>query len=470
MKTINKLFLTLFAFVSLVACNDAIEIDPIGQLTEDITFETVNDLQLGLNGAYALYTPENEIKYNSIFTDNTKPGFDNGGQDINLHNWFVTADQIDVRAIWNSYYSLINQCNRVLEASALVTPDSSEEDDYNNILGQTRVLRAFAHFQLLQYFTEDASDDSKLGVILSTSVPSIDEVFPRSTNGELFTFINDELTTASALLSPSQTSNTLVSQDFITAFRARMAITRGLNTQAMGFAQTLIDAYPLADQTQYQNMYLDVDNTEVIFKAVRTASEGLIGGLWYFTNSAGPFWEASNSLHDAFDPSDVRLGVNINFTTNNGGPSEPANNIHLINKYPGNATAFLADAKVFRVSEMYLIKAEAQARENMLGNAALTLQTLRNARLGTTTPLDAYASMGEAIDAVYEERRLELAFEGFRYLDQKRFNKGMNRDDLDCEDSGNCVLPASDFKYTLPIPQVEVDANPGITQNPGYNN
>lgn len=470
MKTINKLFLTLFAIVSLVACNDAIEIDPIGQLTEDITFETVNDLQLGLNGAYALYTPENEIYYNSVFADNTKPGVDNGGQGINLHNWAVTADQVDVRAIWNSYYSLINQCNRVLEASAFVTPTAAEQADYDNILGQVRALRAFSHFQMLQYFTEDATDDNALSIIISSFVPSIDQVFPRNTNGEVFEFINEDLDAAEALLSSAQTSNTLVSQDFITALRARMAITRGQNTQAMGFAQTLIDAYPLANQTEYQNIFLDTEDTEVIFKSVRTAADGLIGGLWYFTNSAGPFFEVSNGLYESFESGDVRLGVNINFNTNNGGPSVPADNLLLINKYPGNSTPFLSDAKIFRVSEMHLIKAEAQARENMLGAAALSLQVLRNARFGGATLLDDYNSISEAVNAVYEERRLELAFEGHRFLDQKRFNKGMVRDDIDCESGGSCVLPASDFRYTLPIPQVEVDANPSITQNPGYNN
>ena len=221
-------------------------------------------------------------------------------------------------------------------------------------------------------------------------------------------------------------------------------------------------------------MFFDTDDTEVIFKAVRTSADGLIGGLWYFTNSAGPFFEASNSLYNAHDPSDIRFAVNINFGTNNVdgecGPTDDANNVHLINKYPGNASPFLSDAKIFRVSEMHLIKAEAQARQTMLPQAAMTLQTLRDERFGAATALDSYGTTTEALDAVFDERRLELAYEGHRYLDMKRFGKGLNRDALDCAAGGSCILASSDFKFTFPIPQVEVNANPSIVQNPGYTN
>jgi hypothetical protein len=68
---------------------------------------------------------------------------------------------------------------------------------------------------------------------------------------------------------------------------------------------------------------------------------------------------------------------------------------------------------------------------------------------------------------------MELAFEGHRYLDIKR-NKsilgGISRNDIDCAQGGNCEMAASDFRLTLPIPQVELNANPNITQNPGYGN
>jgi hypothetical protein len=308
-------------------------------------------------------------------------------------------------------------------------------------------------------------------VIISDRVPEVTEILPRNTNSEIFTFIESDLTMASSLLTATQTDNKYISQDFVTGLKARMALLQN-DSSAIGYAQTLIDSYSLANQLQYSSTFLDSDNTEVIFKATRTS--GLIGGLWYFTNSAGPFIEASNSLYNAFDSSDVRLTVNINFSSNNSGPSEPENNIHLINKYPGNASAFLSDVKVMRVSEMYLIKAESQVTGNDLNGAAETLKELRDARFGSSTALDSYSSQAAAYDAVLKERRLELAFEGHRYLDIKRFknrlNSGINRDALDCASGGNCVMLPSDHRLTLPIPQVELNANSSIIQNPGYAN
>lgn len=473
MKKIINILAAMLVMVSYTSCNDAIEIPADDQLSPEITFETVEDLQQGLNGVYANYGFEADITFNSIFADNSKIGYDNGGQLINFYNWVMTAGTTESTAIWNTYYGMINLANRILEASDLVEADDSELDDLANIRGQLYALRAAAHYHLLTYFTTDYGDDNALSIIISSSVPSITETFPRNTNGEVYAFISDDLDRAESLISDSQTDVTRVSKDFVTGMKARLSLLRGQNAQAITYAQELIDAYPLANQAQYFNMFLDTDNTEVIMKLARPSS--FVSGIWYFTNSAGPFIEASNSLYDSFDPADIRLQVCINFSSNNNGPSEPENNIHLINKYPGNPSGFVSDIKIMRVSEMHLIKAEAQAlTPGGLGDAAQTIKTVRDARLAANTDLPSYVSVEGAASDVLLERRKELAFEGQRYLDIKRLrnvvNQGIVRADIDCQNGGNCVLPANDFKFTAPIPLVEINANPSITQNPGYGN
>ena len=471
MKNINNLILICGLIFASYSCEDATDIDPVGSLTSDVTFETLEDLKLGLNGAYARYNPETDILINSVFTDNCKPGYDNGGQEINFYNWALTAGDGNTTSLWNGSYSLINQCNRVLEASELISVSAAEQAELDNMKGELYTLRAVAHLTLASYFTTDYLDADALSVIISDRVPGVDETLPRNTNQEVFGFIETDLAMASSLLSATQADNKYISQDFVTGLKARLALLQN-DSSAITHAQSLIDSYSLANRLQYTATFLDSDNTEVIFKAARNS--GLIGGLWYFTNSAGPFIEASNSLYNAFDSDDVRLFVNINFNSNNSGPSDPDNNIHLINKYPGNASAFLSDVKVMRVSEMYLIKAETQVTLNDLDGAAETLKALRDARFGTSTALDSYATQTAAYNEVLKERRLELAFEGHRYLDIKRFkerlNSGINRDALDCASGGNCVMLPSDHRLTLPIPQVELNANPSIIQNPGYGN
>lgn len=475
MKKIINILAAMLVMVSYTSCNDAIDIPADDQLSPEITFQTVEDLQQGLNGVYAQYGFEADITFNSVFTDNCKIGFDNGGQQINFYNWVMTAGTAQSTNIWNTYYSMINLANRILEASDLVAVDDSELDDLANIRGQLYALRAAAHYHLLTYFSTDYTDDNSLGIIISSSVPSITETFPRSTTGEVYNFISEDLERADDLISNSQTDVTRVSRNFVKGMMARLALMRGQNNMAITYAQDLIDAYPLANQAQYFNMFLDTDNTEVIMKLARPAS--FVSGIWYFTNSAGPFLEASNSLYNALNenPTDIRLQVCINFSSNNGGPSEPENNIHLINKYPGNPSGFVSDIKIMRVSEMHLIKAEAQALSpGGLSDAAQSLKVVRDARIGSSTDLDSYGSMQQAAAAVLAERRKELAYEGQRYLDIKRLrnvvNQGLVRADIDCQNGGNCVLPANDFRWTAPIPLVEINANPSITQNPGYGN
>jgi hypothetical protein len=147
----------------------------------------------------------------------------------------------------------------------------------------------------------------------------------------------------------------------------------------------------------------------------------------------------------------------------------------VIQKYPGSeGTPLMNDLKIFRVSEMYLIRAEAAVASGNLGEAASLIKEIRDARFGSDTPLPSYGSATEAYAAILDERRVELSFEGHRYLDLKRLgtraNQGVARDAVDCSINGACSLPADDFRFTMPLPIVEFNGNPGLReqQNPGY--
>ncbi|OED41956.1 hypothetical protein AB832_03150 [Flavobacteriaceae bacterium (ex Bugula neritina AB1)] len=146
----------------------------------------------------------------------------------------------------------------------------------------------------------------------------------------------------------------------------------------------------------------------------------------------------------------------------------------VVFKYPGKAgTTLVNDLKIFRSSEMLLIKAEALAATNDLTGAAALIQQLRVAR-NSDPALPVYANQTEAFGDIMDERRVELVFEGHRWLDLKRLgtraNRSMERDPRDCELTNQCALANSDHRYTLPIPRAETDINPEIKnqQNPGY--
>ncbi|MGL2963179.1 RagB/SusD family nutrient uptake outer membrane protein [Flavobacterium sp. RSB2_4_14] len=145
-------------------------------------------------------------------------------------------------------------------------------------------------------------------------------------------------------------------------------------------------------------------------------------------------------------------------------------------KYPGTTTNGLLvnDMKICRLSEMYLIKAEALVATGDLAGAAAAVKAVRDARSNRVQPLPVFANATDGYKAVLNERRIEFMCEGYRFLDLKRLggvaNEGILRDPQDCAVNGACSLPVTDYRFALPIPTVESNANGAIlaTQNPGY--
>ncbi|MEZ2415723.1 RagB/SusD family nutrient uptake outer membrane protein [Muriicola sp. E247] len=500
MKNYKKLFYLFGLVTVLAACNDAIDIDQPGRLDADAAFENVADLQAGLFGVYANYDLSGEIAFSSIFTDELSIGFDNGGQGLADYGFVLNAGSTAPATFWVGAYGAINSANRLIEAAELITPEAGEEDQYNSILGQAYALRALAHFFLQSYYTTNYEDDNALGVIAVDFVPTIDQQLLRNTNGEVFGLIGDDLDRAASLLGTDTSDPTFMNIDAVNALRARMAAYRGNYTLAATLSQQLLDKYGLANRAQYEAMFLDTDNTEIIFKLERTnndpydgqgatgspAAGGWAGARFAFvdaTLAGSPYFEMGRSLFNLLDPADIRYDVNVaptslidpDYATNN----DPATDILVIQKYPGSeGQPLMNDLKVFRSSEMLLIRAEAYADAGSINGAtnstAALLKQLNDARFGTDTTLPVFANETEAFAAILDARRIELSFEGHRYKDLKRLgaraNQGVLKDPIDCAFNGACTLPASDFRFTLPLPIVEFNANPGLReqQNPGY--
>lgn len=495
MKNIFKIATALILITSY-SCQDAIDIDQPGRLPAEEAFQTVDDLRLGLLGAYAQMDLSSEIQFNAVFTDEVSIGFDNGGQGLGDGTWGFVLNPVSAAPtnLWIDTYALANSANRILEGAELITPEPSEQVLYNNIIGQAYAIRAWAHATLLSYFTTDYADDNALGVILLDFVPGIDDVRSRNTNGEIYDFIESDLTLAQSLIT-SQDGVTFIGDDFVTALRARIAAYRGDYATAAPLAQSLLTKYPLANRANYLDMFADETDGEVIFKLERTdndrydgqgatgsaAAGGWAGANFAFVNATldgSPYFEMGRSLFNLISVDDVRFDVNVDGSSiidpdyANGEPAQD-NDVLVIRKYAGSENIpLMNDLKIFRSSEMLLILAEARADDNDLVGAATLIKQLRDARFGTGQPLPVFSSQQGAFAAILDERRVELCFEGHRYKDLKRLGaragKGIERDAVDCSLNGACNLAASDFRFTLPIPQTELAANSIIEQNPGY--
>lgn len=472
-----KLLYIIVAILFLQSCEDNLDIPPNDSLIAITAFKNVNDLQNALNTAYYSYSyeysesidtrkpiDEPTLVINSVFTDNTKVGKDSGGQKVPFHSLIMDPTTQFVEELWNTRYFMINITTRIIKAveSGAVEFEESDKAKVDDIVGQAYALRAWAHFQLFQYFTPDYLDASGLSVPAVDKVVSVENL-PRNTVSEVLSQIDKDLTSSSSLIDDSRNDVKFIGNDFITALRANIALFKGDYNVALSEANKLIAKYPLVEKSKYRDVFLDKDNTEVIFKIARTQADPFPGNIWHFTGGSA-FIEMSNSLYNLLDQNDARYEVLLNVSE-----SDPGNNEHKINKYEGASQQFLSDIKIFRVSEMYLIKSEVEIRNNQLADAKSTLQQLRDARFGTSTSLATFTDKDSGLDFLLNERRIELAFEAHRYLDLKRFGKGLNRDSADCDKLENaCTMANTDARFTLPIPQKEMIANDLMVQNPGY--
>lgn len=159
-----------------------------------------------------------------------------------------------------------------------------------------------------------------------------------------------------------------------------------------------------------------------------------------------------------------------------------------IGKYPGITNRPLMNSLwMFRFTDMLLALAEKRAAEgNLTGTVAIgdysnvesiiyNIRANRNLNMdGTPLAMPTNFSSSQAAFArILEERRVEFAFEGHRYLDMKRLgvragSPGFVRDPQDCASTGACSLAPNSTKLTLPIPRSEMVSNPNMVQNPGY--
>jgi hypothetical protein len=497
----NIFKITIAAFLTLFySCDDAVDIEQVGRVTADVAFVTLGDLKDGLIGAYGQFDMTREVAMAAIYTDETAEGTENGGQGRSTGLIFeLNAASSAASTFWTNGYDRLNALNRVIGAEDLIETTTPEEAaEKSDILGQAYALRAYAHFQMLCYYSTDYTDDSALAVIKVDFIPSVADRLMRNTNGELFESINEDLTRAGNLIIETQ-NPIFVSKDFVKALQARIAAYRQDYTTAQTLAEDLLTRYPLANTSQYTDMFTDQDNTEIIFKLQRdingiydnqpgsgtVSASGWIGGVFAFvstTATGGSYFEFNRSLFNLFDPADVRYNVNLGAESTvspdyTNTIDYRAEDVLLVAKYPGKpGQALLNDHKVFRASEMHLIVAEAKISRNDLTGAAADIKALRDARFDAAQALPVYGSQQEAYAALLNERRVEFAFEGHRWKDIKRLgvraNQGAERDPVDvAQFSMTERLAPDDFRFTMPLPIVEFNGNPDLRsqQNPGYN-
>ena len=512
-KIFGILIVSLALFVSCT--NDLLEPFTPGSLTEEVAITKSSDLVNLVNSSMNLMTNRAEYVFSSVFTDEAAPGFNNGGQGITEDYVFLmNVDNESARLIWQSQYFGLARVNRVLTfADQVVATSPADQQLINRSKAEALVLRALAHLKIMSYFSPNPKDDAALAGVLADRIILTTDKPLRSTNAQFYTLIHADLDAAIAIFNANTatayTNKTYYpSKVLAQALKARAYALKGDYPNAEIFANTVINTSGITlanTQAQYNAVFhthSESANTEVIFRFRRTVQQNVqttnLNNGWVSVanrRNGSPFYEVSRALYNklAAMPNDFRLNTIVHLTGTSPSLIDPNyatatdvrnSDIIVLQKHGGQsavtaANGFNPDFMVSRLSEMYFIRAEARAAASDLVGVGTNLKAILDARFPTAQVAPIFANPQAAWKGILDERRKELAFEGFRFIDLKRIGTlagaGLDRDAAEYASSawsfpaGNpSNLPLSSFKFALPIPQVEVNGNALIQQNSGY--
>ncbi|MEY3188090.1 MAG: hypothetical protein RIT41_625 [Bacteroidota bacterium] len=462
--TIKNMIVTTVLFLSLASCEKSfLELKPPTSLTPEFALATEADLQVALRGAYAglkstaLYG-RSLMVLGDMMADNTYQSALNTNRytNFNLYNYLVTDG--DVAGLWNASYTVILRANNIINSPI------ADNANIQQIKGEAYAIRALAYFNLVRYFGSPYTlDPSKLGVPIITTYQA-DLKPERAKIADVYTLINKDLTQAFTLMTKF-TNSSQFSKYSAKALQAKVYLAMGDKTNAKTAALDVITnsgftAISSAAHTGYwAGVAPRTDKVETLLEiSFDAVANNAFDALSYIYLQSGNYGDmlCSSELYDLFETTDIRKSLYA--TGIRGGLASV-----FVNKY-GSFTGDHSDTKVIRMSEMYLIAAEASYPSNTAD--ALKYVNEVTSRRGAT----AIASSGSALlEDIITERRKELAFEGERYLDMQRLQRNIAR-------SKNYPAAALSIDFTnyrriMPIPQGELDANPSIKsqQNPGWN-
>lgn len=465
MKLVNisKALLCIVLLVGVqTACNKKLDVSPRQSVDGATAIETSTDLEAAVVGMYSimgggslygtdlLMNPEIQASY---FTNPevycSWRGTFTGQQQIarktmNRNNGIAAA-------FWTAGYRAINSANLVLEN--LSVADAGVKDQFE---GEALFVRAAMHFELVRFFAlpwgATASND-QLGVVVKTTAAN-DEAeaavkLPRNTVAQVYTAVIADLIAAAAKLPDD--NGTRVDKFTALAFLAKVYLQQGNFAGARDAANQVIESGKYAMNASVRAVFDNKNTAESIWE-IQQNEQNNAGTA---NNGMATFFASLPGIGRA----DVRIAAAF-------GNTYPAGDLRRFEWYyigtgarPGNLycgkwKSFSQNLPVVRIAEMYLIRAETNLR---LGTTIGDTPENDLAEIRNPVRTNLAVIANPTLANVLAERRLELAFEGFRIHEIKRLQETFS------------AWAWNDPKLVYPIPQQEVDATEGLlVQNPGY--
>jgi hypothetical protein len=475
----------------MFSCKKFLDIDPLFTQDAENFFETPNDYQRALTGAYDLLQSSfMTVWVGEIASDNSIAGGESVNDTEGLHEIEAMAHDAvnnELRSVFRWNYAGVTRANYLLE-----NKNNIDFEGKDKIIAEATFLRAYYYFELVKYFGDvPLVVDKRLG---ADEVTKIDRT-PRS---EVFAQIEQDLIFAAAGLDWNDPVKGRVTKGACLSLLGKAYLYQNKFNQAASTLDQVIDQNQYELISEYNDLF-KVNNeghSESVFDVQYSGAEGggygclicLEGnaapGFQGIRQYSGPIYGDGNSynlptqdLYDAFDATDIRRDAtvldidafiadqpnssDITYAIGGGGHTGFYNNKYIKRQgeigLPDNDLTSPVNYVVIRYADVLLMAAEAHNRASTPDDSKAQdyLNQVRN-RVNMS-PINATGNT--LTEAIWLERRLELSGEGHRFFDLVRTGKAA--DEINGFVSGKHEL--------FPIPQVEIDlAGGNWSQNNNY--
>ena len=498
MKKIVLLLTGVICLLHLSSCSDFLNQTPSHQAEASTSIQSVSDAKVMIDGLMrkmgsTSYYGRNKMLYGDAKGgDYVVPALGRSGGMDQLYTFGHTASSNSFSGYWVQIYNCLLQVNNLLsnieslEASGAVMPGM---DSYK---GQALTLRALMYFDLVRLYGYPYTKDNgaSLGVPLVINVLDVFETPKRATVAEVYTQILKDLGEGGPLLNKTR-ANGYVNYFANRAILAKVNLYMGKYAESLAAAEEVLSSslYTLYSNTSWLTSWASEFGSESIFEIGIYLNESDGGssslGRTITRNqklgAMGQFVASDYFLESlGEDATDIRWGImDYDEFSQEYSSSFTVTRLGCCNKYIGNvngagdkggSSATAVNIKVIRLSEVYLIAAEAALPSNK-SKAANYLQEIRKRSPNLAPATETTVS----IDMILTERQKELFGEGQRFFDMMRLNRPITYNDeiLMGGVGGNRAKTIDNWNFNrivLPISQAELDANQSIKdqQNPGY--
>jgi hypothetical protein len=492
---ISRVFYLLAIVVSISSCNKMLDKQPVTQIVTPTDSSTISatDAENALAGLYR-YLKSEGVEFNifdrittgDVLSDNAYAGGDNSN---NITQDLFTFNSLNenINRDWNGYFALIGRANIIIDQVQKSQDPALSATRKNQILGEARFIRAYSYFDMVRMFGRvpimltPPSTTNAEELVNSVLVPqtSADTVYNVILQDLLFARTNVRDIGAAA-------SKFIVSKGAVDATLAKVyaSISTPKWDSVSYYADQVIPHYALVSDYRFLWDNNHDNNSEAIWvvnydgyntgdQVGNWAPSIFVGGD--IGNYEGGGWKKfttpSNDLVNKFtsEGDNIRRNATITMIDITGQWTDAywsPGSYPFLTKYNDPASG-TNDFYMIRLADILLLKAEALVA---LGNIGAAMNIVNNQIRARVQLAPKSATTADAAKQVIaDERRLELAFEGHRWFDLLRTGKALEVMNAQKDGNGASLnYNVQPHRLLYPIPQVQIDLNPLLTQNPNY--